>query len=350
MFAFLLEINACLHRLIHSWSDWGWIPQDARGGWGVHFQKCRNAYFWLSGWLSWPPRRGSSWSRCGANHSNRNYWLYSEWPQTVSAPLSLNVDSFKLNYRKLILSIIKAYIAFHLRRNKQWNAQAVTELTPKHIINFILQKCGPKESGYEGRKVGSSLNPLKFKHLTHRWLSIQLRSLLVQPWPSGINMFSPTRVPPSGGLTLTHTNGEWFEFTHISAFRNFWPFDSYGLPTRSRDVSRFMLGLERSKAQAGEVSQSACALNLTDMFNLHKKTFNPSLSTAELRQGIVRWVRTSNFITGKLPIIFLRPCTFWLGLLSYGSTRLWALILIPLTWILISVSISTHSEYSKIHC
>ncbi|KIJ23909.1 hypothetical protein M422DRAFT_104239, partial [Sphaerobolus stellatus SS14] len=45
---------------------------------------------------------------------------------------------------------------------------------------------------------------------------------------------------------------------------------NYGLPTCSPVVSQFMLDLEKTKAAAGEISQSAHALTLEDMQNLHK--------------------------------------------------------------------------------
>ena len=52
--------------------------------------------------------------------------------------------------------IIKAFIAYHLRKNILWDPRVVTQKTPVDICEFITQKCGPKGSGYEGRKVSSS--------------------------------------------------------------------------------------------------------------------------------------------------------------------------------------------------
>ena len=49
--------------------------------------------------------------------------------------------------------IIKAYIAFHMKQDAQWDAKAVTQQTPYNVQAFITQKCGPVEAGYEGRKV-----------------------------------------------------------------------------------------------------------------------------------------------------------------------------------------------------
>lgn len=66
---------------------------------------------------------------------------------------------------------------------------------------------------------------------------------------------------------------------------------SYGLPTRSRAVSEFMVGLEKMKAKSGEVSQSAHALSLDDMHRLYDLCTAPSTSIYERRWGLVRYVR-----------------------------------------------------------
>lgn len=66
---------------------------------------------------------------------------------------------------------------------------------------------------------------------------------------------------------------------------------SRGLPTRSRLVSEFMMGLEKTKAKAGEASVSARALELRDMHRLYRHCVtNPAVSPEERRQGIVRYV------------------------------------------------------------
>ncbi|KAL1699420.1 hypothetical protein EV121DRAFT_216286 [Schizophyllum commune] len=72
-------------------------------------------------------------------------------------------------------------------------------------------------------------------------------------------------------------------------------FITKGLPTRSRAVAEFMVGLEKTKAAAGEVSQSARALTLDDMHRLfdlcivqpHKSEKQDAL--ASQRKGIVRY-------------------------------------------------------------
>ena len=69
------------------------------------------------------------------------------------------------------------------------------------------------------------------------------------------------------------------------------PMFSYGLPTRSRVVSEFMMGLEKTKAKAGETSVSARALELQDMHRLYDHCVaNPQASAEERHQGIVRYV------------------------------------------------------------
>jgi hypothetical protein len=53
-----------------------------------------------------------------------------------------------------------------------------------------------------------------------------------------------------------------------------------------------MIGLEKTKAQAGEVSQSARALTLDDMHRLHGVCTNPDKSVVDQRWGIIRFVCT----------------------------------------------------------
>lgn len=72
-------------------------------------------------------------------------------------------------------------------------------------------------------------------------------------------------------------------FTHLRLYRR-------GLPTRSRIVAEFMVGLEKTKAKAGEISQSARALNQEDFHRMHDLCLDPGLSLAEKKQGTVRYV------------------------------------------------------------
>jgi hypothetical protein len=54
-----------------------------------------------------------------------------------------------------------------------------------------------------------------------------------------------------------------------------------------------MIGLEKTKAKAGEVSQSARALSLEDMHRLYKICFDPSATDVQKRWGAIRYVSTS---------------------------------------------------------
>jgi hypothetical protein len=51
-----------------------------------------------------------------------------------------------------------------------------------------------------------------------------------------------------------------------------------------------MIGLEKTKAKAGEVSQSARALSLEDMHRLYDACFDPKLTDAQKRWGAIRYV------------------------------------------------------------
>ncbi|KII89592.1 hypothetical protein PLICRDRAFT_108342 [Plicaturopsis crispa FD-325 SS-3] len=147
--------------------------------------------------------------------------------------------------------IIKAYITWHMSHNKQWDPRAVTKQTPFDIRHFITQKCGPKSDGYEGRKFSTAVS-------TRAALTMWYRS--VRPNES----VSEWRLDPKT--------------------------DVHGLPTRSRSVSEFIMGLQKTKAKSGEVSQSARALDLQDMYRLHDHClFKVGATAAERRWGIVRY-------------------------------------------------------------
>lgn len=51
-----------------------------------------------------------------------------------------------------------------------------------------------------------------------------------------------------------------------------------------------MMGLEKTKAKAGEISSSARALSLQDVHRLCDQCFKPSATVGEIRWGIVRYV------------------------------------------------------------
>jgi hypothetical protein len=56
-----------------------------------------------------------------------------------------------------------------------------------------------------------------------------------------------------------------------------------------------MMGLEKTKAKAGEISSSARALSLQDMHRLYDQCFKASATVEEVRWGIVRYVSCCPF-------------------------------------------------------
>ncbi|KAK7021481.1 hypothetical protein R3P38DRAFT_3317755 [Favolaschia claudopus] len=147
------------------------------------------------------------------------------------------------------LRIVKSYIGFQMRKNPKWDAKKVDSTTPSDITSFIIHKCGEKEKGCEGKKYSTAV---------------------------------------SARAALTY----WYRTLRPNESVTEWRIESgkcYGLPTRSRHVSEFMTGLEKTKAKAGEVSTSARALSLTDMHNLYDRCFRPNATAAEMRWGIVRY-------------------------------------------------------------
>lgn len=70
----------------------------------------------------------------------------------------------------------------------------------------------------------------------------------------------------------------------------------HGLPTRSRFISEFMIGLEKTKAKLGEVSRSARAIYYEDMIRLyHVCLKDKGLTQVQLKQGAVRYVSLYSF-------------------------------------------------------
>lgn len=66
---------------------------------------------------------------------------------------------------------------------------------------------------------------------------------------------------------------------------------SLGLPTRAPLVSHFMMGLEKTKAQKGEVSRSARALEKDMLLALYKICVsNPALTPEARAAGTLRYV------------------------------------------------------------
>ncbi|KAH9962507.1 hypothetical protein BGW80DRAFT_1545551, partial [Lactifluus volemus] len=150
------------------------------------------------------------------------------------------------------IRIIKHYINFHRSRDSTWDPLRVYWKTPHDICDFITFKCGSKEEGCEGRKYA-------------------------------------TAVSTRAALTF------WYKTTHPNESVSEWQYDSktgicHGLPTRSQTVSMFMVGLEKMKAKAGEVSQSARALTLDDMHRLYDEcTSSKDKSLYERRWGIIHF-------------------------------------------------------------
>ncbi|KAF7300674.1 hypothetical protein HMN09_00952900 [Mycena chlorophos] len=115
------------------------------------------------------------------------------------------------------VAIIAHFISFHQGINAAWDPTSISENTPSDITAFISQKCGPKEQNFEGRKASVS-----------------------------------TRA----ALTL------WYSYVQGRELSMAWYFNQQtqkwcGLPTRSKHVSDFMVGLEKTKAKSGEASTSA---------------------------------------------------------------------------------------------
>ncbi|KAF9804531.1 hypothetical protein IEO21_09337 [Rhodonia placenta] len=150
------------------------------------------------------------------------------------------------------MCIIKAFILFTWKQvGATWDPKAVTSQTPYEIRNFILQKCGERMKGYEGQKFSTAVS-------TRAALTLWYRS--VRPYES----VAEWRVDADGNC--------------------------YGLPTRFRAVSKFMIGLEKTKAKAGEVSQSAWALSLEDILRLHDHCIaHTDLQPTEQRWGVMRY-------------------------------------------------------------
>ncbi|GLB45891.1 hypothetical protein LshimejAT787_3600030 [Lyophyllum shimeji] len=148
--------------------------------------------------------------------------------------------------------ITKHYIAFCKRRDPNWDPLRVDWRTLHDIRDFITQKCGSKEEGCEGRKYSTAVS-------TRAALTFWYKT--IRPHES----VSEWRHEPKTG-------------------------ECSGLPTRSRVVSTFMVGLEKTKAKSGEVSQSARALTLQDMHRLHDECMaGRGKSIMEQRWGVVRY-------------------------------------------------------------
>ncbi|KAL1758035.1 hypothetical protein FB107DRAFT_259286, partial [Schizophyllum commune] len=153
--------------------------------------------------------------------------------------------------------IAKAFMAFHIARDPTFRPEEVSEATPQRITEFITYKCGSPDKGGQGKKFATA---------------VSTRAALTYYY---------CHLPGRENESVT----EWRRDEVTGKWR--------GLPTRSRIVSEFMVGLEKTKAAAGEVSQSARALTLDDMhrlFNLCIVQPGEKADTLAIqRQGIVRY-------------------------------------------------------------
>ncbi|KAF8577811.1 hypothetical protein K439DRAFT_1621820 [Ramaria rubella] len=126
------------------------------------------------------------------------------------------------------LRIIRAFVVYMLMLDWKWSPD-VTAQSPLDVHAFIMKKCGAVEKGYEGKKT----------------------------------------------LRPDESVSEWRIDTETKK--------CFGLPTRSLTVSQSMVGLEKSKAAAGETSQS-------DIHKLYDQCLkSKDITTPECRWGVVRY-------------------------------------------------------------
>jgi len=130
------------------------------------------------------------------------------------------------------------------------------------------------------------------------------------------------KVWQNGMLTKWQTHGMYFCLLSQHLLMTAVLICSYGLPTRSPCVSQFMIGLEKIKSVAGEVSQSACALSLEDMYKLHQLCLEtPGLSIGEHNWGVVKHVSRFCYL-----ILFLKTDSHtWRQFISLHGSCCWGL-------------------------
>ena len=157
------------------------------------------------------------------------------------------------------------------------------------------QKLREKEKGFEGCKVHDM--SVRFDARTHK-----VRTQPRYPFELRSRCGSTHCVRTKewiGGSTSQRASGE-----HHARCRGVTltvtTLHRHGLPTRSRVVSEFMIGLEKTKARSNEASQSARALTLHDMHRLYDLCHRPGLSLAEQRWGIIRWVSVCQIVAVAL--------------------------------------------------
>lgn len=123
--------------------------------------------------------------------------------------------------------------------------------------------------------------------------SIPLPYLPVLPLFCGFTLFVLRKGWMSGLPMKSQASGELSYFLGMLFTGFTQTLSSSGLPTCARVVSEFMIGLEKMKARSGEVSQSARALMLKNIYHLyHHCVGQDTSSKVEKHRGIVHYVST----------------------------------------------------------
>ncbi|KAF8585720.1 hypothetical protein K439DRAFT_1660130 [Ramaria rubella] len=143
------------------------------------------------------------------------------------------------------LRIIRAFVVYMLMLDWKWSPD-VTAQSPLDVRAFIMKKCGAVEKGYEGKKLSNGQESSQRLFLFGRLLHTSTRPCILMK--------------------------------------------VFGLPTHSLTILQFMVGLEKSKAAAGETSQSARALTLEDIHKLYDQCLkSKDITTPECRWGVVQY-------------------------------------------------------------
>ncbi|KAJ7798357.1 hypothetical protein B0H14DRAFT_3545100 [Mycena olivaceomarginata] len=136
--------------------------------------------------------------------------------------------------------IVKAYIAFHMRKDPEWYAKRSDRRDAGTYYTVYHPKCGEKAKGCEGKKYATAVS-------TRAALTYWYRT-----------------IRPNESVTewrIDSKTGEWLTTS-----------------------------FEKTKAKAGEVSVSARALSLSDMHNLYDLCFRPNATPAEMRWSITAYL------------------------------------------------------------
>ncbi|EKM48007.1 uncharacterized protein PHACADRAFT_203375 [Phanerochaete carnosa HHB-10118-sp] len=142
------------------------------------------------------------------------------------------------------MRVAKHYITYHKKHNPQWDEKAITPNTPNDIRVYIQEKCGSKSNGYQGCRYATA---------------ISIRAALTY-WYKHVR-----KIEDTSEWRVDQATGQCF-----------------GLPTRSLIVAKYMIGLEKTKAKAGEIQQSVKAMTVEMMHSLYMVCIgNPKLSAAQ---------------------------------------------------------------------